>query len=432
MTIPKVDSIGSLNALLGLFSGTQQETTTSPTTTTTRSNVTQDQLNALIAQEMAPLAGASHAAGMSAYGDTSLALGRGEVAGNLLAKYAGQTTTSSGDTKTTKVPGAFSPERIGSTVGSMATMQLGFPLLKKLSDKASEASTGMLDSLLGGGASNSPALGVLQNLEQGVNLPTGAAGSVASSIGDAVTGAVTSSGAGDLGSSLWDTISSGLSDVGDWLHLADGGLVDSTAPTDDIKKTGGSTGSSGGAKQINQEVGTISAPNQNAGTPVDVGGVLGSIGMSMLTVANPVLGMIASHISGIPTAQQSLLASVLGNAMGGTQAAEPGTAQAADNNPTAVLDTLNQTISNGTDPSSMSMDDMAGTIGGGDATESSSVMATGGKVSGAGTGTSDSIPAKLSDGEYVIDAKTVAALGPDFFRAIQAKFNPQAVANQKA
>ena len=32
-------------------------------------------------------------------------------------------------------------------------------------------------------------------------------------------------------------------------------------------------------------------------------------------------------------------------------------------------------------------------------------------VRGGGTGTSDSIPARLSDGEYVIDAQTVSMLG---------------------
>ena len=37
--------------------------------------------------------------------------------------------------------------------------------------------------------------------------------------------------------------------------------------------------------------------------------------------------------------------------------------------------------------------------------------ATGRYVKGGGTGTSDSIPAKLSDGEYVIDAQTVSMLG---------------------
>lgn len=46
-------------------------------------------------------------------------------------------------------------------------------------------------------------------------------------------------------------------------------------------------------------------------------------------------------------------------------------------------------------------------------------FATGGPVVGAGTGTSDSIPAWLSNGEYVIDAKTVSKFGNGFFRGLQ-------------
>lgn len=42
-------------------------------------------------------------------------------------------------------------------------------------------------------------------------------------------------------------------------------------------------------------------------------------------------------------------------------------------------------------------------------------FAQGGPVSGPGTGTSDSIPAKLSDGEYVIPADVVATKGKEFF-----------------
>lgn len=44
--------------------------------------------------------------------------------------------------------------------------------------------------------------------------------------------------------------------------------------------------------------------------------------------------------------------------------------------------------------------------------------ATGGYVSGAGTGTSDSIPAMLSNGEYVITAKATSAYGADFMNAL--------------
>ena len=45
--------------------------------------------------------------------------------------------------------------------------------------------------------------------------------------------------------------------------------------------------------------------------------------------------------------------------------------------------------------------------------------ATGGPVRGAGSGTSDSIPAWLSNGEYVIDAKTTRHFGNNFFRNLQ-------------
>lgn len=46
-------------------------------------------------------------------------------------------------------------------------------------------------------------------------------------------------------------------------------------------------------------------------------------------------------------------------------------------------------------------------------------MATGGYVQGPGTSTSDSILARLSNGEYVTDARTVRHYGVDFFRNLQ-------------
>lgn len=45
-------------------------------------------------------------------------------------------------------------------------------------------------------------------------------------------------------------------------------------------------------------------------------------------------------------------------------------------------------------------------------------MATGGLVRGEGTGTSDSIPARLSNGEYVMKATTVRKYGSDFFDSL--------------
>jgi len=46
-------------------------------------------------------------------------------------------------------------------------------------------------------------------------------------------------------------------------------------------------------------------------------------------------------------------------------------------------------------------------------------LASGGKIKGPGTGTSDSIMAWLSNGEYVMDAKTTSFFGPKFFKALQ-------------
>ena len=50
-------------------------------------------------------------------------------------------------------------------------------------------------------------------------------------------------------------------------------------------------------------------------------------------------------------------------------------------------------------------------------------FADGGEVEGPGTGTSDSINAKLSDGEYVISADVVEKLGQNFFDTIQKAFH---------
>ena len=42
---------------------------------------------------------------------------------------------------------------------------------------------------------------------------------------------------------------------------------------------------------------------------------------------------------------------------------------------------------------------------------SSKTAASGGEVTGPGTGTSDSVPARLSDGEFVVTAKAVRGAG---------------------
>lgn len=51
------------------------------------------------------------------------------------------------------------------------------------------------------------------------------------------------------------------------------------------------------------------------------------------------------------------------------------------------------------------------------------MMASGGHVSGPGTGRSDDIPARLSDGEYVMDAESMALLGDGSVQAGAAKLD---------
>lgn len=57
--------------------------------------------------------------------------------------------------------------------------------------------------------------------------------------------------------------------------------------------------------------------------------------------------------------------------------------------------------------------------------------ADGGKIDGPGTGVSDSIPAMLSDGEYVISKDVVDAVGVDFFDALQASLHTPAAQQRR-
>jgi tape measure domain-containing protein len=56
---------------------------------------------------------------------------------------------------------------------------------------------------------------------------------------------------------------------------------------------------------------------------------------------------------------------------------------------------------------------------------STSAFSSGGRVSGAGTGTSDDIPAMLSNGEYVMQQSAVQKFGPDFMDAVNSGTVPQ-------
>ena len=58
-----------------------------------------------------------------------------------------------------------------------------------------------------------------------------------------------------------------------------------------------------------------------------------------------------------------------------------------------------------------------------------SMFADGGLIQGAGTGTSDSIPALVSNGEYVIKASSVQRFGSNFFNALNSGFLPAMASN---
>jgi hypothetical protein len=53
------------------------------------------------------------------------------------------------------------------------------------------------------------------------------------------------------------------------------------------------------------------------------------------------------------------------------------------------------------------------------------LASTGGYIRGPGTGTSDSIPARLSNGEYVIKAAAVSRYGVDFFNSLNQMQTPR-------
>jgi hypothetical protein len=67
--------------------------------------------------------------------------------------------------------------------------------------------------------------------------------------------------------------------------------------------------------------------------------------------------------------------------------------------------------------------------------DSAGVAATGGNISGPGTGTSDSIDLKVSNGETIITAQTTEMMrkmfGDDVFNKMEQKFNPIAAKAQK-
>ena len=82
--------------------------------------------------------------------------------------------------------------------------------------------------------------------------------------------------------------------------------------------------------------------------------------------------------------------------------------------------------------------DAAGSANAGDASgvggdsPGSSYAANGGPITGPGTGTSDDIGIKVSDGEFIISADVVDTLGEDFFNQLQAAFHTPVAQQRRA
>ena len=527
--------IGDLTSLLDLYSGKTTKSTTSPetTTSTTKSNMTAEQTQAAIDSAMAPLNVASHGAGLSAYSDTNLALGRAQVAAEIAAKNAGTTTTqtSSGRTQTSTTPGALSSSQIGQTVKGLALTQLGAPILDKI--KKSGAMTNLTDAVSNKATDIlSPITTAFTNMIGQGNAGTGLdLGASALNLG---------ASSFDLSSMIPDTLSNGLSalansgvaesvasnviDTGDitssaldWLFsnggqvntkkslgYADGGMVDSIQDSAD----GGDSFAEGGkyidrfVKSSNLTDPSIASPKLSASgeiapatststiaktnadavtqylqsqggqsfregqTPADTGfdappGTLAArdmtrktpglsdtsvsnVAMTALTMANPILGLLASKVMDVPTLQKLAINDVANVFSDGTSTDPLGdfiATHVADNSPSVSISTGRYGGSGGNGFGSGYANSQAGagdtssggTSPGGGATANA---ASGGKMSGPGTGTSDSINAKLSDGETVITAKTTEKakelFGDDFFHKLEQMFNAPAAAAQVA
>lgn len=514
--IPIRDPIAGLNSILDLYSGKTTTTSTAPetTTSTTRSNMTAEQMQSQIDMAMAPLNVASHGAGLSTYSDTNLALGRAQVAGDIAAKNAGNTTTqtTSGRTTTQTTPGALSSSRIGDTLSSLAVTQLGAPILKKLGqnqslvnlqDSISNTGSNMLDSILG---TSTPMESVGRVNSSGA---TDVISSGIEALGNTdLTDAITQGAATSAGSGLLDTISQGASDAGDWFKslfaeggmvrkgYADGGYADAAQ---DIQADSGDGYAEGGTAYIDRPAASSNLVAQSTVNPIlqangaiapAASGTVGASASDLLLnyvratasgskmqdpnadTSSQSVGAVGPQLGAVapgPTIGQAGLANAGLTAMGlmgpvGALAAKA--LSMATDTPTlqAMVSNSLNSIPGEADPGVaagtndaltgfLSLHDNFGTGGGnggvqgdrgpgGSSGEAGAAAAgagpggpgeaTGGPIRGPGTGTSDSIPAKLSDGEYVIDAKTVDALGPDFFQKLQQMFNPEAIASQAA
>lgn len=526
--IARRDPMQQLQSAMEMFSGKTATTTESPTTTTTKSNLTAEQLQALIDSAMAPLNQAAHAAGIIPFTDTTLALGRSQIAAETAAKYAGTTTSTSGGTKTVVQQPTLSKANLGKALpGMLLTQGVGAvanPIMKALAKK-----TG-LDQLGKKGASmiegiGSDATGSSQSaiqaatdadLAAGIGAGTsasmdalamaspGLADSLISSSEASIAADALSGSAAGASDSILDTAAQYLEDFGDWLGFKDGGVVnvkkyadggqvfiDRAVPMSTVEDKSKQNPLINALMEQYQTKPTIDAVNipeydisslsggADAGTTGTTEGSVGSVGTSAIGAGNvgtsmgiaaasaiggPVAGLAVAlglNAMDAPQSVQSIAISALAEALGISSSTDSTSSNNSDaSNATGIAGvglgdanagppgdsngdgngssdgdggsagSTGDGGASGGDGGGASGGDGGGGGGGGDGGE-----ATGGNIRGPGNGTSDSIPARLSNGERVITAKTnqaIEELFPGFFHMLEQEFNPQAAAVQQA
>ena len=211
-----------------------------------------------------------------------------------------------------------------------------------------------------------------------------------------------------------------------------GDLTSGTGPAS-ATNSSGQTASPAGLAAVDAALGVIGQGM--------VGNALGMIGMSLGLGPVGALGLSALGKGFVNSAIANNSAAPGGgyNSTAGISAGEPGVANdfGAVSSPVSGpgdVQGIDLGMLGGTDSGDMGGTNggSAGDVGVGEGDSSSSdagfggTLANGGPVSGPGTGTSDSIMAMLSDGEYVIPADVVDTVGVEFFDALREAFHQPA------
>jgi hypothetical protein len=206
-----------------------------------------------------------------------------------------------------------------------------------------------------------------------------------------------------------------------------------------------------GASAMAGPNGTIGTPSQNAAVLGGIAnsvvggmlGPLGALGMSALTGQKSIQSLAVNALAaelGLTSLAPGLTASGLGGSAAGAGEADPGVAAGTQDALTGFLGLNDNFGTSAPDSNSGQTGAEGGGIGGSGNSAGSSdapggiggsnggdaVAADGGKMKGPGTGISDSIHARLSDGEYVLSKDVVDIVGVPFLDSLQHRFHTPA------